>query len=47
MNDSTNAKKAYTAPQLADFGKVADLTQTGLTHPGSDGKGGSAASQGQ
>lgn len=42
-----NQKKAYVSPELKDFGKVADLTQTGLTRPGDDAKGGSAASQGE
>lgn len=40
-------KKAYTPPELKKWGKVADLTKTGQTMPGADGKGGSAASQGQ
>jgi hypothetical protein len=39
-------KKAYTSPSLKKWGKVADLTQTGKTMPGDDGKSGSAASQG-
>jgi hypothetical protein len=40
-------KKAYTAPSLKKWGKVAELTQTGLTQPGADGKQGSSPSQGQ
>lgn len=40
-------KKAYTPPKLKKWGTVADLTKTGRTNPGADGKGGSAASQGQ
>jgi hypothetical protein len=36
----------YEAPELEEFGTVTDLTETGQTKPGSDGKGGSAASQG-
>jgi hypothetical protein len=39
-------KRAYETPKLVELGTVADLTQTGKTNPGSDGKGGSAASQG-
>lgn len=31
-----NEKLAYEAPQLKQWGKVADLTQVGLTHPGTD-----------
>lgn len=46
MEHGKDARKAYTTPELKDFGKVSDLTQTGLTNPGQDGKGGSAASQG-
>ena len=40
-------KKAYTSPSLKKWGKVADLTQTGLTHPGEDNKSGSGTSSGQ
>jgi hypothetical protein len=36
----------YKAPKLVTLGTVADLTRTGITNPGSDAKGGSAASQG-
>lgn len=39
-------KKAYTPPKLNKWGTVADLTKTGNTMPGTDGKGGSAASTG-
>ncbi len=39
-------KTPYTQPQLTTLGNVTDLTQTGQTHPGEDGKSGSAASQG-
>lgn len=39
-------KKSYTPPKLRRWGTVADLTQTGKTTPGADGKGGSSASQG-
>lgn len=43
MNDE---KKAYHSPEITDLGAVADLTQTGLTNPGSDAKDGSRPSQG-
>lgn len=39
-------KKDYSAPEIRELGSVTDLTQTGLTQPSDDGKGGSAASQG-
>lgn len=39
-------KKAYTAPRLKTWGKVSQLTQTGLTNPGGDAKSGSRPSQG-
>ena len=39
-------KKEYAKPEVTDFGTVADLTQTGQTHPGSDAKSGSRPSQG-
>lgn len=39
-------KKSYTTPKLKKWGTVAEMTQTGQTNPGADGKGGSAASQG-
>ena len=39
-------KKAYTPPKLNKWGTVADLTKTGQTMPGADGKGGSSASSG-
>lgn len=29
-------KKAYQAPKLSQLGSVADLTQVGQTHPGTD-----------
>jgi hypothetical protein len=29
-------KRAYVAPQLEEYGTVADLTQVGLTNPGPD-----------
>lgn len=40
-------KKDYTAPELVTWGTVADLTQTGQTNPGDDGKTGSRPSNGQ
>ena len=40
------SKKAYTSPELKKWGKMADLTQTGLTNPGADEKDGSRMSQG-
>jgi hypothetical protein len=30
------AKRNYEAPQLEEYGTVADLTQVGLTNPGGD-----------
>lgn len=39
-------KKDYTKPEVTDYGTVADLTETGLTNPGGDGKSGSRPSQG-
>ena len=39
-------KQTYTQPQLEVIGSITDLTRTGLTRAGSDGKGGSAASEG-
>lgn len=40
-------KKSYASPQLVTWGSVEDLTQTGLTNPGGDQKGGSAPSNGR
>jgi hypothetical protein len=40
-------KKSYTSPELRTWGTVANLTQTGLTNPGGDGKSGSRPSKGQ
>ena len=34
-------RKAYAAPKLKEWGTVADLTRTGLTNSGDDGKVGS------
>jgi hypothetical protein len=39
-------KKAYTSPSLKKWGKVAELTQTGLTTAGGDAKAGSRPSEG-
>jgi len=36
-----NSKKPYQKPDLKTWGMIADLTQVGLTHPGSDCKYGS------
>jgi hypothetical protein len=44
--DRNTERKAYAAPSIEDFGAVTDLTATGLTQPGTDTKGGSAASEG-
>lgn len=38
---------SYTSPDLQEWGSVTDLTQTGQTNPGDDGKSGSKPSQGQ
>jgi hypothetical protein len=40
-------KQLYVRPELNVLGSVADLTRTGQTNPGGDGKSGSVASQGQ
>ncbi len=39
-------RKPYAAPTLKNWGKVAELTQTGQTNPGGDGKSGSRPSNG-
>jgi hypothetical protein len=39
--------KDYTTPEIRSLGTVTDLTQTGQTNPGDDGKSGSRPSQGQ
>lgn len=39
-------QKDYTPPQIRELGTVTDLTETGKTNPGGDGKIGSAPSQG-
>jgi hypothetical protein len=45
MERSTE-KRSYVRPAIEDFGKVVDLTATGLTNPGGDAKQGSAMSSG-
>jgi hypothetical protein len=40
-------KQPYTQPHLEAIGAIADLTRTGRTNPGGDGKSGSAASEGE
>ncbi|HEX6386491.1 MAG TPA: hypothetical protein VF177_17605 [Anaerolineae bacterium] len=40
-------KKTYQKPTLNTWGTVADLTKTGQTHPGADGKSGSVVNPGQ
>jgi hypothetical protein len=44
--ENNTEKKAYSRPSIEDFGKVADLTATGLPNPGADAKSGSVASMG-
>ena len=44
--NSKEPKKPYAAPEIDDWGTVADLTKTGLTHPGADAKEGSVLSKG-
>lgn len=39
--------KTYSSPSLSEWGSVTELTKTGQTNPGTDGKTGSAPSQGQ
>lgn len=39
--------KPYSTPSLNEWGTVTELTQTGLTNPGDDGKAGSRPSSGQ
>jgi hypothetical protein len=40
-------RKPYAAPSLKKWGKVAELTQTGLTQAGGDAKAGSRPSEGE
>jgi hypothetical protein len=46
-NEPLKDKKAYTRPDLVEWGAVADLTRTGLTRPGDDAKSGSVLSRGR
>ena len=47
-NDTKRSnKKTYSAPTVKRWGSVADLTKTGLTRRGGDGKSGSVGSPGQ
>ena len=39
-------KQPYVRPELHQLGSVADLTRTGGTNPGEDGKSGSVSSKG-
>ena len=41
MQNVRKVKKAYTSPTVKRWGTIADLTRTGLTNKGSDGKVGS------
>ncbi len=48
MKSENLKSKTYTAPLLKKWGTVSDLTLTGGTNPGDDGKGGSVGhSKGQ
>ncbi len=44
-NDDSQ-RKQYSKPKISNWGTIADLTKTGLTHAGGDAKEGSVASQG-
>lgn len=46
-NETLKEKKVYKKPEIKVWGSVKDLTKTGLTHPGGDGKIGSVPSMGQ
>ena len=46
-DEEAGSKKEYQRPELTTWGTVEDLTLTGNTHPGSDGKGGSSLSNGR
>lgn len=41
MNEQSEQSEQYQEPQIEEWGSVADLTQTGQTQPGTDGKTGS------
>ena len=45
--ETKHTRRTYTPPSVQDFGTVTDLTATGITQPGADAKGGSAASRGR
>ena len=45
--DAERTDEDYQEPKLDAWGSVADLTETGLTNPGTDGKVGSRPSEGQ
>lgn len=47
MGTHETAKALYIRPELTIWGKVEDLTLTGGSTPGGDGKEGSVASMGQ
>lgn len=42
----TEQREDYNEPEIETWGSVTDLTETGLTNPGDDGKAGSRPSQG-
>ena len=46
MGETVDRKKEYKKPEFTELGSVIDVTQTGLTNPGDDGKAGSRPSQG-
>lgn len=46
MGTHATEKAPYIRPELTIWGKVEDLTLTGQTQPGGDGKDGSVASMG-
>ena len=45
MSKETSEK--YEKPSIEKLGSVAELTLTGLTHPGADAKSGSSSSRGR
>ncbi len=46
MDQKISSKKPYKTPTVQVCGDLVDLTQTGLTNPGGDAKGGSVLSGG-
>jgi hypothetical protein len=42
----TQQREDYNEPEIETWGAVTDLTETGLTNPGDDGKSGSRPSSG-